>query len=82
MPAKAEVRRANGPHVRFGQPGLRAKVDALNDVGKGPGATSIPLEVAPFTLVGATTRSGALPGPLRARFGFVAHMDFYDPSEH
>ncbi|MSX08492.1 MAG: Holliday junction branch migration DNA helicase RuvB, partial [Actinobacteria bacterium] len=55
------------------------RVDVI--VGKGPGATSIPLEVAPFTLVGATTRSGALTGPLRDRFGFVAHMDFYEPSE-
>ncbi|MUM18493.1 Holliday junction branch migration DNA helicase RuvB [Mycobacterium sp. CBMA271] len=50
-------------------------------VGKGPGATSIPLEVAPFTLVGATTRSGSLTGPLRDRFGFTAHMDFYEPAE-
>ncbi|MFC4602757.1 Holliday junction branch migration DNA helicase RuvB [Rhodococcus kronopolitis] len=55
------------------------RVDVI--VGKGPGATSIPLEVAPFTLVGATTRSGALTGPLRDRFGFTAHMDFYDPPE-
>jgi Holliday junction DNA helicase RuvB len=55
------------------------RVDVV--VGKGPGATSIPLEVAPFTLVGATTRSGALTGPLRDRFGFTAHMDFYEPSE-
>ncbi|SFS30691.1 Holliday junction branch migration DNA helicase RuvB [Saccharopolyspora flava] len=50
-------------------------------VGKGPGATSIPLELAPFTLVGATTRSGALTGPLRDRFGFTAHMEFYTPGE-
>jgi Holliday junction DNA helicase RuvB len=50
-------------------------------VGKGPGATSIPLEIAPFTLVGATTRSGALTGPLRDRFGFTAHMEFYSPEE-
>jgi Holliday junction DNA helicase RuvB len=50
-------------------------------VGKGPGATSIPLELAPFTLVGATTRSGALTGPLRDRFGFTAHMEFYTPDE-
>ncbi|WP_406689531.1 Holliday junction branch migration DNA helicase RuvB [Saccharopolyspora sp. ID03-671] len=50
-------------------------------VGKGPGATSIPLELAPFTLVGATTRSGALTGPLRDRFGFTAHMEFYAPEE-
>ncbi|HEY9417756.1 MAG TPA: Holliday junction branch migration DNA helicase RuvB [Pseudonocardia sp.] len=50
-------------------------------VGKGPGATSIPLEIAPFTLVGATTRAGALTGPLRDRFGFTAHMEFYEPDE-
>ena len=55
------------------------RVDVI--VGKGPGATSIPLDVAPFTLVGATTRSGALTGPLRDRFGFTAHMEFYEPSE-
>ncbi len=50
-------------------------------VGKGPGATAIPLDVAPFTLVGATTRAGLLPGPLRDRFGFVAHLDFYSAAE-
>ncbi|TXH44909.1 MAG: Holliday junction branch migration DNA helicase RuvB [Actinobacteria bacterium] len=55
------------------------RVDVV--VGKGPGATSIPLDLAPFTLVGATTRSGLLPGPLRDRFGFTAHMDFYDPAD-
>ncbi|MCW2862134.1 MAG: Holliday junction helicase RuvB [Actinoallomurus sp.] len=50
-------------------------------VGKGPGATAIPLDIAPFTLVGATTRAGLLPAPLRDRFGFVAHMDFYEPAD-
>ncbi|GAA1824011.1 Holliday junction branch migration DNA helicase RuvB [Actinomadura chokoriensis] len=55
------------------------RVDVV--VGKGPGATAIPLDIAPFTLVGATTRAGMLPGPLRDRFGFVAHMDFYEPAE-
>ncbi len=50
-------------------------------VGKGPGATSIPLDIAPFTLVGATTRAGLLPAPLRDRFGFTAHMDFYEVGE-
>jgi Holliday junction DNA helicase RuvB len=50
-------------------------------VGKGAGATSIPLELAPFTLVGATTRSGMLPNPLRDRFGFTAHLEYYDASE-
>ena len=50
-------------------------------VGKGAGATSIPLDLAPFTLVGATTRSGMLPNPLRDRFGFTAHLEYYDPAE-
>jgi Holliday junction DNA helicase RuvB len=49
-------------------------------VGKGAGATSVPLDLAPFTLVGATTRSGLLPNPLRDRFGFTAHLEFY--AEH
>ncbi|MCW2723261.1 MAG: ATP-dependent helicase RuvB [Frankiales bacterium] len=55
------------------------RVDVI--VGKGPGATAIPLDVAPFTLVGATTRSGLLTGPLRDRFGFTAHMEPYTPEE-
>jgi Holliday junction DNA helicase RuvB len=55
------------------------RVDVV--VGKGPGATSIPLDIAPFTLVGATTRSGSLTGPLRDRFGFTAHMEFYEAAE-
>src|SRR5690242_19962068 len=55
------------------------RVDVV--VGKGPGATAIPLDVEPFTLVGATTRSGLLTGPMRDRFGFVGHLDFYEPGE-
>ena len=55
------------------------RVDVI--VGKGPGSTAIPLDLEPFTLVGATTRSGRLTGPLRDRFGFTGHMDFYDPDE-
>jgi len=55
------------------------RVDVV--VGKGPGATSIPLEIAPFTLVGATTRSGSLTGPLRDRFGFTGQMEFYSAAE-
>jgi holliday junction DNA helicase RuvB len=55
------------------------RVDVV--VGKGPGATAIPLDVEPFTLVGATTRAGLLTGPMRDRFGFVAHLDFYQPEE-
>ena len=50
-------------------------------VGKGAGATSVPLDLAPFTLVGATTRAGLLPNPLRDRFGFTAHLEFYDEAE-
>jgi Holliday junction DNA helicase RuvB len=50
-------------------------------VGKGPGATAIPLDLPPFTIVGATTRAGMLPGPLRDRFGFTGHLDFYEPEE-
>lgn len=55
------------------------KVDIM--VGKGAGATSVPLELAPFTLVGATTRAGLLPNPLRDRFGFTAHLEYYANSE-
>ncbi|MBM7825468.1 Holliday junction DNA helicase RuvB [Arcanobacterium pluranimalium] len=55
------------------------RVDVM--VGKGPGATSIPLPLPSFTVVGATTRAGLLPAPLRDRFGFTAHLDYYENSE-
>ena len=55
------------------------RVDVI--VGKGPGATAIPLELPPFTVVGATTRAGLLPAPLRDRFGFTAHMEYYETHE-
>lgn len=55
------------------------RVDVV--VGKGPGATSIPLSLPPFTLVGATTRSGLLPAPLRDRFGFTAHLEPYESAD-
>jgi Holliday junction DNA helicase RuvB len=55
------------------------RVDVI--VGKGAGATSIPLELPHFTLVGATTRAGLLPSPLRDRFGFTAQLDFYESDE-
>ena len=55
------------------------RVDVI--VGKGPGATSIPLALPHFTLVGATTRAGLLPSPLRDRFGFTAHLDYYESNE-
>lgn len=50
-------------------------------VGKGVGASSIALDLPPFTLVGATTRSGLLANPLRDRFGFTGHLEFYETSE-
>ncbi|MDP8976724.1 MAG: Holliday junction branch migration DNA helicase RuvB [Actinomycetota bacterium] len=46
-------------------------------IGKGPGARSLRIDLPRFTLVGATTRTGRLTGPLRDRFGFVAHLDHY-----
>jgi Holliday junction DNA helicase RuvB len=55
------------------------RVDVV--VGKGPGATAIPLAIPPFCLVGATTRSGLLPGPLRDRFGYTGHLEFYGVSD-
>ena len=55
------------------------RVDVI--VGKGPGATAIPLDLPPFTLVGATTRTGLLPGPLRDRFGFTGQLELYEPVE-
>jgi holliday junction DNA helicase RuvB len=51
------------------------RVDVM--VGKGAGASSISLELEPFTLVGSTTRSGMLPNPLRDRFGYTANLEFY-----
>ena len=55
------------------------RVDVI--VGKGAGATAIPLELPHFTLVGATTSAGLLPSPLRDRFGFTAQLDFYEDAE-
>tara|TARA_B110000977_G_scaffold7422_1_gene10186 strand:- start:625 stop:1596 length:972 start_codon:yes stop_codon:yes gene_type:complete len=55
------------------------RVDVM--VGKGPGAASISLDIEPFTLIGATTRSGMLPTPLRDRFGFTAFLEYYEAHE-
>ena len=52
------------------------KIDIVLD--KGPSARSIQIELAPFTLIGATTRSGLLTSPLRARFGITCHLQYYD----
>ncbi len=55
------------------------RIDIL--IGDGPHAKSIQLEIAPFTLVGATTRAGMLTGPLRSRFGITQRLEFYDDDE-
>ncbi|MDR2453818.1 MAG: Holliday junction branch migration DNA helicase RuvB [Bifidobacteriaceae bacterium] len=55
------------------------RVDVV--VGKGPGANAIPLTLPPFTVVGATTRAGLLPAPLRDRFGFTGQLDYYSAAE-
>ncbi len=52
------------------------RIDIMID--KGPGARSIQIDLNPFTLVGATTRSGLLTSPLRARFGITCHLEYYD----
>ena len=52
------------------------RIDILLD--KGPGAKSVQLSLSPFTLIGATTRSGLLTSPLRARFGINCHLEYYD----
>ena len=53
------------------------RIDIMID--KGPSARSIQIDLNPFTLVGATTRSGLLTAPLRARFGINMHLEYYEP---
>ena len=55
------------------------KLDVV--IGKGPSARSIQIPLPPFTLIGATTRTGLLTGPLRERFGFSARLDYYEPGD-
>jgi holliday junction DNA helicase RuvB len=55
------------------------KLDII--IGQGPSARTIKLDIAPFTLVGATTRTGLLTNPLRDRFGIIFHLDFYSVAE-
>ncbi len=50
-------------------------------IGEGPGARSVRIELAPFTLIGATTRTGLLTTPLRDRFGIPVRLNFYEISE-
>ena len=51
---------------------------AIRSYYEGPSARSVQLELNPFTLIGATTRSGLLTSPLRARFGIKSHLEYYD----
>src|SRR5699024_12455654 len=72
------------PCARPAQPLLNiamgaCRVDVI--VGTGVGAPSLPPELPPSTVVGAPTRAGLLPAPLRDRFGFIGHLDFYSPEE-
>ena len=55
------------------------KIDVI--IGQGPGARTVSLPLQPFTLIGATTKSGAISAPLRSRFGIVEALDFYSPQE-
>jgi Holliday junction DNA helicase RuvB len=72
---------------RMGRPVEEVLYPAMEDfqldivIGKGPTARSIRLDLPHFTLVGATTRTGLLTGPLRDRFGFVARLDYYEATE-
>ena len=72
---------------RLGRPVEEILYPAMEDfqldivVGKGPAASSIRLALPRFTMVGATTRTGLITGPLRDRFGFVARLDFYATDE-
>ncbi len=50
-------------------------------IGKGPSARSIRLDLAPFTLIGATTKAGSLAGPLRDRFGVISRLEYYEPED-
>lgn len=55
------------------------RIDVI--IGQGAGAKSVNLPIAPFTLVGATTKSGMLSAPLRSRFGIIERLEFYNPAE-
>lgn len=55
------------------------KVDVI--IGQGPGARTVSLPLQPFTLIGATTQSGAISAPLRSRFGIIEALDFYSPQD-
>jgi len=75
-----EIHRLNRAVEEILYPALEDyKLDII--IGKGPAARSIQLDLAPFTLIGATTRTGLLSSPLRDRFGMVARLDYYEPQD-
>lgn len=75
-----EIHRIRRPLEEILYPAMEdRRVDII--LGKGPGAKSVPLHLSPFTLIGATTRIGALSNPLRDRFGALLHLDFYNVDE-
>ena len=87
----APIRISSGPAIQHAGdlaailsslvPGEVFFLDEIHRMSKGPGATAIPIDIPPFTLVGATTRAGLLPGPLRDRFGFTAQLDYYQVAD-
>lgn len=75
-----EIHRINASVEELLYPAMEEfQVDIMLD--KGPSARSIKLPLSRFTLIGSTTRTGLLSSPLRDRFGFMAHLDFYTPEE-
>ena len=75
-----EIHRLSRPAEELLYPALEAfALDLV--VGKGPSAKTLRLDVPPFTLIGATTRAGALSSPQRDRFGIVYHLEFYSDDE-
>lgn len=75
-----EIHRLNTVVEEYLYPAMEDyKLDIMID--KGPAARTLRLELAKFTLVGATTRAGLLSGPMRSRFGVLLRLEYYDPSE-
>jgi Holliday junction DNA helicase RuvB len=73
-----EIHRLSRPVEEYLYPAMEDfKVDIM--LGKGPAATSVRMDTPKFTVIGATTRQGLLTGPLRDRFGIIAHFQFYSP---
>jgi Holliday junction DNA helicase RuvB len=75
-----EIHRLNHVVEEYLYPAMEDfKIDIM--IEKGPSARSVKIDLQPFTLVGATTRAGLLTSPLRARFGVVGRLDFYQPED-